>query len=516
MKAFLASHQSHIHGVLSCFDRMLFRGYLPITSGWSMAQFLNGLNLAPAALKPFLLDNAQRVKRHAEEMAQQQGRPFEFLRTRTRMEDAARKMAQKDGIEQGLICIFAAVEACRSFTLRPMRDKTFVQSARRQCLYLYYYFMDQEFGLIHVKVQTWFPLQIQVYLNGHDWLGRKLTQHGVGFTQLDNVFLRVEDIARAQRFADRFANLRWPKILNRYAKLVLPQLHDMLRGFEHYWACAQSEYATDVMFHSPRDLSELYPRLLSHGTLCFGAQEVMNFLGRKLTGGFQGEVVSDLSSLVCRRTGGSRIKHRVKQNWLKMYDKAGLVLRVETVINNPQEFRVRKQVLRHGQSQTEWVQMRKGVAYLFRYREVCLAANARYLDALAAVDDPTPAKRALDRISTPKKDAAGRTCAAFNPIAKADTQLFQSILSGEHCLRGFNNQDIRQRLANSAHLRHCPANRQSAKVTRTLRRLRAHGLIAKIPRTRRWRVTSYGRHLMATAIYLREHHFANTYLHTNA
>lgn len=90
------------------------------------------------------------------------------------------------------------------------------------------------------------------------------------------------------------------------------------------------------------------------------------------------------------------------------------------------------------------------------------------------------------------------------------------IMSGEHCLRGFNNQDIRQRLAHSAHLRHCPANRQSAKVTRTLRRLRAHGLIAKIPRARRWRVTSYGRHVMATAIYLREHHFANAYIHTNA
>ena len=101
-------------------------------------------------------------------------------------------------------------------------------------------------------------------------------------------------------------------------------------------------------------------------------------------------MVSDLSSFACRRVGGSRIKHRVQQNWLKMYDKAGLVLRIETVINNPGEFRVRKQVLRDGKQRTEWVQLRKGVAYLFRYREVSLQANARYLDALAVVDDPTP------------------------------------------------------------------------------------------------------------------------------
>src|SRR3982751_3328965 len=144
--------------------------------------------------------------------------------------------------------------------------------------------------------------------------------------------------------------------------------------------------------------------------LCFGAKEVMNFLGRKLHGKFEGEIVSDLSSLVCRRTGGSRIKHRVKENWLKMYDKSGLVLRVETVINNPEEFRVRKQVLRNGKQRTEWVEMRKGVAYLFRYREVSLQANSRYLDALATVDDPTHAKRALNRLTTPKSDAAGRRC----------------------------------------------------------------------------------------------------------
>jgi hypothetical protein len=130
----------------------------------------------------------------------------------------------------------------------------------------------------------------------------------------------------------------------------VPQLGDVLCGCQYYWVAAQAEYSTDVMFKTAAGLRELYPRLLSHSTLCFGATEVMNFLGRKFNGHFQGEVVSDLSSLVCRRVGGSRIKHRVKQNGLKMYDKAGLVLRVETLINDPGEFRVRKQVLRYWQA----------------------------------------------------------------------------------------------------------------------------------------------------------------------
>ena len=513
MKEFIRKYDGRIHGVLSCFDRMLFRGYLPIMSGWAMAQFLDGFDVNGSSLKPFLLQNSERVKDHAIAMAKKYERPFQYLSSAIRKEDNARELAQHDGIEEGLVCIFSILEPCRTFSFRFQKGGPFVQSARRKCLHLYFYFMDRDFGLIHVRIQTWFPMQIQIYLNGHEWLARKLSANRLRYTKHDNVFLWIEDMAKAQRFADRFVNLNWPTILDKYAKRVNPQMRDILHDRPYYWVSAQSEYSTDILFKTRQDLCELYPQLLSHSTLCFGAREVMNFLGRKLHGKFEGEIVSDLSSLVCRRTGGSRIKHRVKENWLKMYDKSGLVLRVETVINNPEEFRVRKQVLRKGKPQTEWVAMRKGVAYLFRYREVSLQANGRYLDALAVVDDPTNAKRDLDRVTTPKKDVAGRGCSGFNPLARHDAELFQSVMAGDHCLRGFNNRDIRARLGSTVHLRACGQDpkKASAKVSRTFRRFHAHGLIAKIPRTRRWRVTLYGRRVMGTSLYLRDHHFPEAY-----
>ena len=62
MKEFISKHQERIHGVLSCFDRMLFRGYLPIMSGWQMAQFFNSSKIRFGELKGFLLQHAQRVK----------------------------------------------------------------------------------------------------------------------------------------------------------------------------------------------------------------------------------------------------------------------------------------------------------------------------------------------------------------------------------------------------------------------------------------------------------------------
>ena len=86
-------------------------------------------------------------------------------------------------------------------------------------------------------------------------------------------------------------------------------------------------------------------------------------------------------------------------------------------------------------------------------------------------------------------------------------------MAGEHCLRGFTNRDVREQLASTAHLRACghDPRKQSAKVSRTFHRLHAHGLIAQIPHTRPWRVTTYGRHVMGTSLYLREHHFPNAY-----
>jgi hypothetical protein len=157
----------------------------------------------------------------------------------------ARKLAERDSIEEGLVCVFSILEPCRTFSIRFQPGRPYVQSAQRKCLHLYHYFMDRRFGLIHMRIQTWFPLQIQVYLNGHEWLARKLTAHQVRYSKIDNVFVQIEDLDRAQRLADRFANLNWPTILNQYAIRVAPQLHDLLKD------CQRCERAKRILDRHP-------------------------------------------------------------------------------------------------------------------------------------------------------------------------------------------------------------------------------------------------------------------------
>jgi len=189
-----------------------------------------------------------------------------------------------------------------------------------------------------------------------------------------------------------------------------------------------------------------------------------------------------------------------------MYDKAGRVIRIETVINNPNCFRVRRSVLRKGESTTEWVPMRKGVAYLVRYRDISHSANSRYLDALEMVTDPSAKVRELDRVTRRARCASGRTAKAFNPLARDERQLFRAVLDGADCQQGFTNRDVRVRLRKTCHLRRQRGDpkRESAKVSRILDRFHAHGLIAKIPHSRRWRPTRRGRRVMATAIQVGE------------
>jgi len=186
--------------------------------------------------------------------------------------------------------VFSCVEACQSFKLRYGREKPTLVSATPKCLCLYYYFMDPEFGLMHVRIQTWFPFVVQICINGHDWLARKMDAYGIGYRQLDNAFAQIEDIERDQRFAERFVDKNFPRILSAIARRVNPHLDDLLDGMDYYWVTDQAEFATDILFKDRASLKPLYEKLLRHATVCFSAEDVMTFLGRKLNGNFQGEL----------------------------------------------------------------------------------------------------------------------------------------------------------------------------------------------------------------------------------
>ena len=506
MKRFLKKHAPKIRGVISCFDRLLFKGYLPIGWAGAMEHFMHQQGLLVKDFKRFVQQASDCVKEHAKGIAHKARRPYIHLTGPIRKEQKAREIATRDGITKGLICVFAAVEACQSFKMVYGEGRPRLINARRKCLCLYFYFIDRELGFMHLRLQSWFPFTVQVCLNGHDWLARKLHDRGIPFQQRDNAFLNIGDFAKAQSFAHRFARKNWPRILSAFARRANPLMNDLLKGKTYYWITEQAEFATDVLFKNPASLTPLYEKLARHATVCFGAEDVLTFLGRKLHGNFQGEVLTHYK----KRWPGLRVKHTIQHNGIKMYDKHGCVLRVETVINRPYPFKVRRWGKRGGRLVLGWFPMAKRVSNLPRYAEVSFAANQRYLDALAVIEDPSAARESLRRLTQPLRHN-GRSYRGFNPASEDDLRLFAALLRGEHILSGLRNRDLRCHLF-APSTQPSDLRRHSAAVSRVLKRLHLRNLIAKIPRSRRWRLSPLGHTVLSSALTLYHEIYPQTFM----
>ena len=512
MDSFLKIHENEIVGTLSTFDRLVFKGHLTgFFPKGAFSCFLVRQGVLLKEFKGYVAGVSAELKAHAQRVAEEAGRPFIYLHSAhtkaqgCSKEDRAREIAREDGIEEGLVCVFSVLEPCRSFTVRGNRETHRLEVVRqnRKCLHFYFYRIDPEFGLMHVRLQSWFPFEIQVWINGREWLARQLDTEGIGYVRYENTFLEIDDLARAQALCERFAQRKWPRVLDALARAVNPMLNTIRRsGFGgYYWVVDQAEYATDVMFRDRASLEALYPALLDHA-LTFGADDIFRFLGRKLNGNFKGEVTSDLK----RRIQGRRIKHRMKRNSLKMYDKAS-VLRVETTINNPSEFRVlRIRTDETGQRSRRWRPMGKGVANFWRYSQVAQQSNERYLEAMAYAQPKGEAVAELDRLCRPRV-VRGTRYARFQPVSPDDCALFRAVLHGDHAIRGFRNGDLQHLLYASPPRSRAEQRKRSMHVTRQLAKLRGHGLIGKVKNSRLYRPTARGLRLMSAAVHYRTNLF---------
>lgn len=503
LSRFVAKFTSLIVAVLSCFDRVLFKGHLPITNGPALEGFVDHvLKIRRCDFMDFAQEQSDAVVDHAKRMAEEAGVEYRFLQGSHRKDSLVDEiLRQRSDLVEGLIGIFCCMECCPSFRLASGEGRPRLVNARRQQRVLYFYFLDPQLGLIHVRLTTWFPFTIQVYVNGHSWLAQEMLKRRLGFDLQDNAFTALDDPRAAQELADSFADLNWTKILDRLARQVNPLMFERwFRGLCYYWVVDQAEYATDLIFTGREALAGLYPRLLDHAAVNFSAKDILCFLGRRFHPRFDGEVLTDCQK---GRWPGARIKHRVKNNWLKMYDKFGRVLRIETVINDPREFRVRRLRTRDGRREMVWCPMNKGVINLYRYREVALASNRRYMDALAVVDDPAPAYRRVEELTEPV-EVSGRSHAGFNPASPADVRLFQAVLAGENLLHGFRNADIRVTLHGDTEDA-ADRRRQSHAVGRMLKRLHVRGLIVKVPHSHRWQVSKNGHQVLGAVVQLYHH-----------
>jgi hypothetical protein len=510
MQSLLAVLGGLVIGVLHGFDRLVFRGHLrQLSYAHGMECYLSANRVL---LKDFTAHAQERTALLLEASltdAKRLERPVVYLNSsQTSKEDQARKIAERDQVRDGLICVFKCVEPCWTFEVHRNRERKMLELQGKQgkCAYLYHYYFHPMFGFMYARIQTWFPFAMQVGLNGREWLSRQLDQAELSYQRRDNKFMNVEDFTKAQVLLDRQLRQPWPRRLDEILRTIHPA-HPALLGrlpVAYYWSVYQSEWASDVVFRTRADLDRLFPQWVRHAITTYHSADVMRFLGREvpLSGqvhkNFQGQVVSDVS----RRQEGVRVKHWVNGNSIKMYD-CDRVLRIETTINNPEEFKVFRTREQDPEGDKDWRTLRRGVADLHRRAQVSQAANERYAAAAAALQETTPVKevaaRLCQRAKAPGKSPAHKV-RALNPLGAEDGALLEAVNDPKHAIAGLRNRDLVMILYAQPARTKEEQRRRSARVTRLIRLLRAHALLHKVPHTHRYQISSDARKTIAALL----------------
>ncbi|MCL2624156.1 MAG: winged helix-turn-helix domain-containing protein [Planctomycetaceae bacterium] len=503
MDNFIQQYQPQIKGSLSGWDRIVFRGCIrTLAFALGMAKYLQRIGCllknfgehAQAMTEQLIVRSLQR--------AEQCRRPVEYIASPSlRKEEHVRAIAKSDGVTEGLVAVLTCVEPCRSFEIfRNKNEKKLeIVTRSRKCKFLYHYEIHPVFGLMYTRIQTWFPFNIQIGMNGREYLARQMDKHDMAYTRSGNCFPDIENLVKAQGLMNAMHKIDWPKTLDQLRRRAHPAHESMFAGlgFHYYWSAFQTEWATDVMFDSTRNLQAIYPSLVRGAMESFDCREVMRFLGRKQLNRFpEGEVTSDYGE----RYEGIRIKHVSQKNSVKAYDKAGSILRIETTINNVRPFRAFRPLENDPDGAATWHPMRRGVADMHRCAEVSQAANDRYGEALAAIDTSQTIGDWAAELSKGfvKK---GKRYRGIKLFVKEETQLLQAVGSGDFLTAGFANRDIAERLYGLT-TNDEERLRRSNRISYRLRLLHAHGLIRKIPKRNRYQISSKGRELITALIQL--------------
>ena len=491
--ALLTQRYDHkIRGTLSCYDRIVIQGTIPgICYAQGMTSFLYANNIRIFDYPRFAEPLRNELRDNAEKIAKDNGLEIQFIKKNDfRKEQQIKDILKKRGTQPGLVHIYSAMEPCSSY--KPWHDKkthrTYLKSSLAKCLHYYFYLIDKKLGLCYVRVPTWCPFRLQIYFNGHNWLAAQLRKQKIDYQIIDNLFISIDDFTKAQKIADRLKVEMIHQVVDRFAKRYCP----VIKKFsQHYhWSIMQAEYATDIVFNRQQDLKAIYDNLTRTAIHTVKPENITTFLGKKLHGNYQDEIGNNFST----RIEGTRIRHCMGPASIKMYDKHGLALRIESTINDVSFFKhYRKVEHRDGTKSLKMASMKKGIYSLTPLAKLLFAANRRYLEFISDIDDNSVGLKILNKISKSVKEN-NRPYKGFNMFDNDDLKLFYTITSGQFNISGFQNKNLRQKLP----------DKSCFQISRMLKRLRTHGMIKKIGHTYKYYLTKLGRKIIITALKMKE------------
>jgi hypothetical protein len=476
----------------SCLDRIVLHGYLTgLQRPGQLVHFFHDV-VGVGCIEPKVLQGRTAVYRDwVEQYTVGQGIPVLAAPKGMRKEELVRPYYGKLGPQEGIACVLKSLETSRTFiSYTPQRtprsgdaDYRRIETGRKRFLHLYWYVWDPIMGPMSLRVATYLPFTVTGYLNGHHFVGERLRGAGVALYQQDNAILRVADPAALQAAADALTPTVLQERCDYWAAKLAPRFSPAERAavdLRYRYSLAQIELATDVIFAAPSPLRALFRRAVELGLLLGGADRTSHLFGRQITSRYGGK----LQTVLDRRNEGHPVLRSYYQtSFVKQYEKAETLLRTETCINDPYHLNVGRR-------------LENLPALVTRMAET----NQRFLDAqtelLACTVDQGDLARLAQPVQVGKRRVPGLRLQDDRVIRLLDVLLHPGSFVAD-----WTSRDVLARLL--ARHRLAETDYRLTQLRYDLGKLRAHGFVERIGRTRRYHLTARGLKLGISLVKLR-------------
>jgi hypothetical protein len=472
MNSFLRHHASAIDFRYSCFDRLLLHGYIrALYSGGSVVAFLRQRRGAKLVSPAYLRQISCAYHHQVELDARRDGLDIVAPPDDVRRHDWVEPYFQQRGRQAGLAVILKCRERARVAACYPSRG-FLIEPAWRYVNLYYFYLQDEQLGRMFLRVCPYFPFDVQVYLNSHEWLTQQLRAEGIAFRKHDNAFLDCANPERLQQLADSFGPEHLIAGVEPWLRRLIPffTAEEWAEGYRHRLFVAQAEYCQNILFHSASGLDRLFAGLLDSNRTIGHPDKLAVIFGR---GRFHPDTSTTQTEVKSTRLKTTVIKTTFGGTSLKQYVKDHRLLRTETSC-----FQLRE------------LSVPKDVKNLPKLREVLDRSNERYLEAQQDILASPLDRGQLERLAQASVSATGRRTPGLHLDDRRLLAVLEALTSfvhliGQGCFR------TGELLAEVQRALEQPGYRLS-QLRYDLGKLRGKGLVVRLPRSQRYELTSEG------------------------
>ncbi len=458
-------------------DRMYLNVYQPrLQCEGQVAAFFRGHRGHTFASSALMDPMTKAFIAAVENFTQQNQIPLILFGKGQRKEDIALEYRTRFRGTEGILFVGKAQEKTPVFRTEKRRNPQTGQAypwivrSTAMVNHFYFYGLDEEFGPFFLKFCTYFPYNAKLCINGHEYVKRQLAKEGIAFEALDNGILSCADPQRLQQLCDGLSGAKIDALLRKWlARLPHPfTAQDRKAGYRYDLSILQAEFSLTQVLDRPLTGRIFFEEVIRENLDIGRPDQVQLIFGRRVTsqtpGRFRTRVLTE------GVTPSLHIDY--KRSRIKQYHKEGRALRTETTINDARDFRLGKRLVN-----------------LPALRQIGFQANRRLLDVQTISQDCALGEDAFRRVNEPVT-VAGQRASALRFADRAVQALLSALLVFRLLPRGFSNRDLRDHWAPL--LGKVPEALTPGQMTYHLRRLRLHGLIERIARTHRYRVTDNG------------------------